>query len=93
MNLSHVGKSKRAFKGTCLLPPSHPLLTIIKYILIWVTFTRVHNERQGRTKTSLMIVMGCAHITSAAGGGEGVSQMMTIADEGGRGGKPNADDC
>ena len=27
---------------------------------------------------------------SAAGGGEGVSQKMTIADEGGRGGKPNA---
>ena len=26
---------------------------------------------------------GCPHITSAAGGGEGVSQMLTIADEGG----------
>ena len=32
------------------------------------------------------IVRGCPHITSAAGGGEGVSQMLTIADEGGRGG-------
>ena len=35
-------------------------------------------------------VRGCPHITSAAGGGEGVRQMLTIADEGG---KPNADDC
>ena len=26
-------------------------------------------------------------------GGGGVSQMLTIADEGGRGGKPNADHC
>ena len=38
-------------------------------------------------------IRGCPHITSAAGGGEGVSQMLTIADGGGRGGKPNADDC
>ena len=29
-------------------------------------------------------IRGCPHITSAAGGGEGVSQMLTIADEGGR---------
>ena len=33
----------------------------------------------------MMIISGCPHITSAAGGGEGVSQKMTIADEGGRG--------
>ena len=26
-------------------------------------------------------------------GGEGVSQKMTIADEGGRGGRPEDDDC
>ena len=37
-------------------------------------------------------IRGCPHITLAAGGGEGVSQMLTIADEWGRGGKPNADD-
>ena len=36
---------------------------------------------------------GCSHIMSAAGGGEGVSQKMTIADEGGRGGRPKDDDC
>ena len=39
------------------------------------------------------IVRGCPLITSAAGGEERVSQMLMIADEGGRGGKPNADDC
>ena len=27
-------------------------------------------------------IRGCSHITSAAGGGEGVRQMLTIADEG-----------
>ena len=43
---------------------------------------------QNASRTSLR---GCPHITSAAGGGEGVPQMLTIADEGGRGGKPNAD--
>ena len=31
----------------------------------------------------LLEVRGCSHIMSAAGGGEGVSQKMTIADEGG----------
>ena len=36
---------------------------------------------------------GCSHITSAAGGGEGVLQMLTIPDKGGRGGQPNADHC
>ena len=36
---------------------------------------------------------GHPHITSAAGGGRGVSQKLTIADKGGRGGKPNADNC
>ena len=39
------------------------------------------------------VVRGCPHITSAAGGVEGVGQMLTMADEGGRGGKPNADHC
>ena len=38
-------------------------------------------------------VRGCSHITSAAGGGEGVRQMLTISDEGGRGVQPNADHC
>ena len=35
---------------------------------------------------------GCSYITSAAGG-EGVRQILTIADEGGMGGLPNADFC
>ena len=42
---------------------------------------------------SIYLIRGCSHITSAAGGGEGVRQMLTIADEGGRGGQPNADHC
>ena len=40
-----------------------------------------------------MAVRGCSHIMSAVRGGGGVSQKMTIADEGGRGGKPKDDDC
>ena len=32
-------------------------------------------------------IWGCSHITSAAGGGEGVWQMLTIADKGGKGQK------
>ena len=35
---------------------------------------------------------GCSYIISAAGG-EGVRQILTIADEGGMGGLPNADFC
>ena len=31
---------------------------------------------------------GCPHIMSANGGRESVSQMLTISEEGGRGGKP-----
>ena len=38
--------------------------------------------------------LGAVHILrQPPEGGEGVSQMLTIADEGGEGGKPNADDC
>ena len=48
-----------------------------------------NEEQRGRN----LLLRGCPHITSAAGGAEGVSQKMTIADEGGRGGKSNADDC
>ena len=36
-----------------------------------------------------VIIRGCSHITSAGRGG--VRQMLTKADEGGRGGKPIAD--
>ena len=48
---------------------------------------------------SCALLRGCPHITSAAAGGGGAGvicgkwQMLTIADEGGRGGKPNADHC
>ena len=42
--------------------------------------------------TSYMI--GAVHILcQPLEGGEGVSQKMTIADEGGRGGRPKDDDC
>ena len=38
--------------------------------------------------------LGAVHILrQPLEGGEGVSQKMTIADEGGRGGKPNADNA
>ena len=38
--------------------------------------------------------LGAVHILcQPLEGGEGVSQKMTIADEGRRGGKPIADDC
>ena len=40
------------------------------------------------------LLLGAVHILrQPPEGGEGVSQMLTIADEGGRGGKPNADHC
>ena len=42
----------------------------------------------------LLTCVGAVHILrQPPEGGEGVSQMLTIADEGGRGGKPNADHC
>ena len=38
--------------------------------------------------------LGAVHILrQPPEGGGGVSQKLTIADEGGRGGKPNADNC
>ena len=39
----------------------------------------------GPEHMTLNQIRGCSHITSAAGGGEGVRQMLTIADKGGRG--------
>jgi len=40
------------------------------------------------------IALGAVHILrQPPEGGEGVWQMLTIADEGGRGGKPKADHC
>ena len=40
------------------------------------------------------VVIGAVHILrQPPEGGEGVWQMLTIADEGGRGGKPKADHC
>ena len=42
----------------------------------------------------LKYVYGAVHILrQPPEGGEGVRQMLTIADEGGRGGEPNADNC
>ena len=42
----------------------------------------------------LDLVLGAVHILrQPPEGGEGVWQMLTIADEGGRGGKPKADHC
>ena len=39
-------------------------------------------------------ILGAVHILcQPPEGGEGVWQMRTIADEGGRGGKPKADHC
>ena len=39
-------------------------------------------------------LLGAVHILrQPPEGGEGVRQMLTIADEGGRGCKPNADHC
>ena len=38
-----------------------------------------------------LFLRGCSHITSAGRGGG--RQMLTKADEGGRGGRPNADNC
>ena len=39
-------------------------------------------------------ILGAVHILrQPLEGGEGVSQKMTIADEGGRGGRPEDDDC
>ena len=58
--------------------------------------TNCTNRRTATSKylpSSQSSFRGCSHITSAAGGGEGVWQMLTIADEGGRGGKPKADHC
>ena len=43
------------------------------------------NPFQGQAILTMHIVRGCPHITSAAGGGEGVRQMLTIADVGWRG--------
>ena len=46
------------------------------------------------TVSVLYCTLGAVHILrQPPEGGEGVSQMLTIADEGGRGGKPNADHC
>ena len=40
------------------------------------------------------ISLGAVHILrQPSEGGGGVSQKLTIADKGGRGGKPNADNC
>ena len=41
-------------------------------------------ENGNQQKLSKKGIRGCPHITSVAGGGEGISQMLTIADEGGR---------
>ena len=40
---------------------------------------------------SQVLTRGCPHITSAARGGKGVGQILTIADGGGRGGTSNTD--
>ena len=46
------------------------------------------------TQKSDVPELGAVHILrQPPEGGEGVKQMLTIADEGGRGGKPNADHC
>ena len=40
------------------------------------------------------LALGVVHILRQPPEGlEGVSQILTIADQGGEGGKPNADDC
>ena len=36
---------------------------------------------------------GAVHILRQPGEGAGIRQMLTIADEGGRGGQPKADHC
>ena len=55
--------------------------------------------RENKTMVKLCIFwqgpcQGAVHILrQPPEGGEGVKQMLTIADEGGGGGKPNADNC
>ena len=45
-------------------------------------------------KLSVNMALEAIHILrQPPEGGGGVSQKLTIADEGGRGGKPNADNC
>ena len=43
-----------------------------------------------RVFSPCFLIWGCPHITSAE---RGVWQMLTFADEGGRGGQPKADHC
>ena len=44
--------------------------------------------------SQMKYMYGAVHILrQPPEGGEGVWQMLTIADEGGRGGKPKADHC
>ena len=56
-------------------------------------------ESMARSKFSIWeiereVALGAVHILhQPPEGGEGVWQMLTISDEGGRGGKPKADHC
>ena len=59
----------------------------------WISISHQKSTEKLYINIFKIVFWGCPLITSAAGGGERVSQMLMIADEVGRGGKPNADDC
>ena len=70
------------------------LLTFVNTITDGTKPTRVHSRYMERLLANWCLELrGCSHIISAGRRGKGVWQMLTIADEGRRGGKPKADNC
>ena len=60
-------------------------MIMVMVILMFMMMKKITNHKYQ---------IGAVHILrQPPEGGEGVSQMLTIADERGREGQPNADDC
>ena len=68
---------------------------ILAMFFLNTTFvSRKHSRNENTYWRKVIQMQGAVHILrQPPEGGEGVWQMLTIADEGGRGGKPKADHC